>query len=97
MYDGDRVVVKNVLYYENLSKEFAELMKKYDLEGVKLPPKDKNGTYTDKESTKRLSYRDLTPVSIALINEYAKQDFDAFGYQMVEIFKDGDGYSLEAQ
>ena len=97
VYDGDKVVIKNVVHYENLSKEFAELMKKYDLEGVKLPPKDKNGTYTDKENTKRLSYRDLTPESIALINEYAKQDFDAFGYQTVDKFEDGDGYSLEAQ
>ena len=85
------------MHYENLSKEFAELMKAYDLEGVKLPQKDKSGVFTDKENTKRLSYRDLTPESIALINEYAKQDFDAFGYQTVEKFEDGDGYSLEAR
>jgi len=40
------VVVENVVHYENISKEFDELMEKYGID-TNLPPKGKGGTYTD--------------------------------------------------
>jgi len=94
IYDGDKVVVENVVHYENLSKEFDELMEKYGID-TNLPPKGKGGTYTDTANTKRLTYRDLDAKSIEIINKFAKPDFEKLGYQKVEEKFDED-YSLEA-
>ena len=94
VYDGDSVIVKNVVHYENLSKEFDALMKKYGID-LSLPPKEKDGTYTYKSQSK-LSHTDLNPDTIALINKFAKPDFERFGYQRVENFGKDDRYSLEA-
>jgi len=93
VYDGDKIIVKNVVHYENLSSEFDALMKKYDI-NVTLPSKEE-GVYSDAKKS-RLSYTDLDPEAIALINEFAKVDFEKFGYQMVEK-KFEENYSLEAK
>eukprot|EP00984_Skeletonema_dohrnii_P005534 scaffold1955_cov106-Skeletonema_dohrnii-CCMP3373.AAC.2 len=93
VYDGDEIVVKNVVHYENLSSEFDALMKKYDI-NVTLPSKEE-GVYSDAKKS-RLSYTDLDPEAIALINEFAKVDFEKFGYQMVEK-RFEESYSLEAK
>jgi len=93
VYDGDEIIVKIVVHYENLSSEFDALMKKYDI-NMTLPPK-KEGVYSDAKKI-RLSYTDLDPEAIALINGFAKVDFEKFGYQMVEK-KFEESYSLEAK
>lgn len=93
VYDGEEIVVENVLHYENLSNEFDALMKKYNIV-MTLPPKDK-GVYSD-TNKERLTYKYLDPEAIALVNEYAKVDFEKFGYQMVEERFD-ENYSLEAK
>jgi len=93
VYDGDKIIVKNVVHYENLSSEFDALMKKYDI-NVTLPSKEE-GVYSDAKKS-RLSYTDLDPEAIALINEFAKVDFEKFGYQMVEKQFE-ENYSLEAK
>lgn len=95
VYDGDKVVVKNVVHYENLSSEFDALMKEYGI-NTSLPSKEKSGVYTAKNKS-RLSHTDLYPETIALINKFAKDDFDKFGYQMVEKFEKDSKYSLEAK
>ena len=95
VFDGDEVVVKNLVHYENLATEFDALMKTYGI-NTSLPSKDKGGTYTDKNKG-RLSHTDLDPETIALINKFAKPDFEKFGYQMVDKFEKDDGYSLEAK
>ena len=92
VYDGDEIVVKHVVHYENLSSEFDALMKKYNIV-VTLPPKEE-GIYADSQKS-RLSYKGLDPEAIALINKFAKVDFEKFGYQMVEK-KFEENYSLEA-
>ena len=92
VYDGDEKIVKHVLHYENLSKEFQALMEKYEIDAT-LPPKGQ-GIYSE-ENESRLSYKDLDPEAIQLINYFAKADFEEFGYQMVESKFQGD-YSLEA-
>mmetsp|Transcript_389 Transcript_389/g.649 ORF Transcript_389/g.649 Transcript_389/m.649 type:complete len:358 (-) Transcript_389:136-1209(-) len=95
VYDGDQLVIQNVVHYENLSSEFQELMDKYGIQ-TSLPPKHKGGVYTDSENKKRLTFRDLDSESIKMINRYAKPDFEKFGYQMVnERFHDD--YSLSAK
>lgn len=95
VYDGDKAIVKNIVHYENLSTEFDALMKEYGI-STSLPSKEKGGTYTDKNRS-RLSHKDLYPETIALINKFAKPDFEKFGYQMVENFEKNDAYSLEAK
>eukprot|EP00984_Skeletonema_dohrnii_P015832 scaffold6930_cov156-Skeletonema_dohrnii-CCMP3373.AAC.1 len=93
VYDGDEMIVKHVVHYENLFSEFDALMKKYDI-NVTLPSKEE-GVYSDAKKS-RLSYTDLDPEAIALINEFAKVDFEKFGYQMVEK-RFEENYSLEAK
>lgn len=95
VYDGDKRIVKNIVHYENLSSEFDALMKDYGI-AASLPPKETGGTYTE-HNKGRLSHKDLYPETIALINKFAKADFEKFGYQMVERFEPNDGYSLEAK
>lgn len=55
-----------------------------------------HATTTSSNGTHRLSYRDLYPETIARINEYAKPDFQQFGYQMVDKFEKDIDYSLNA-
>jgi len=81
------------VHYENLSTEFDALMKKYGID-VNLPSKQDGGVYSD-ENKGRLSHMHLDPEAIALVNEFAKPDFEKFGYQMVEK-KFDEHYSLEA-
>ena len=96
IFDGKEQVVKNLVYYEDLSNEFSELMLEYRLD-FKLPPKDTSGTYTNSE--KKLTYLDLDEESIEIINRYAKKDFEMLGYQMVNKFdaKTKENYSLKAK
>ena len=94
IFDGDEQVVKNIVHYEDLTKEFDLLMKDYELD-VHIPPKDSGGTYTNKE--KKLTYRDLDEKSIAAINKYAAKDFEKLGYKKVDKFIPGDNYSLRAE
>ena len=80
-------IVKHILHYENLQEEFDDLMEKYDL-NVRLPDKARNGTNIALDN--KLSYLDLQPDTIQMINRYAAADFHAFGYEMVESFAEGD-------
>jgi len=96
VYDGDEVIIKNLIHYENLSEEFDALMEEYSL-NFTLPRKEMGGTYTDLRNKERLTHLDLNPETIAVINAYAKRDFDAFGYQMVDKFEKGQEYSSVAK
>eukprot|EP00984_Skeletonema_dohrnii_P032342 scaffold26307_cov76-Skeletonema_dohrnii-CCMP3373.AAC.1 len=62
-------------------------MKKYNIDAT-LPPKEE-GIYADTQKS-RLSYKDLDPEAIALINEFAKVDFEKVEKKF------GENYSLEA-
>lgn len=94
VFDDKEQVVKNLIYYEDLSTEFEKLMKEYGL-NLKLPPKNVSGTYTNTE--KKLTYLDLDEESIAVINRYAKKDFEMLGYQMVSKFDPKVEYSLKSK
>lgn len=86
--DGSRIV-KNVLRYEDLRTEFKQLMKEYGYD-IQLP-------YSIQESKGSLTYKDLSPETIALINEYARADFYAFGYEMVKDIKSSSKYSIRSK
>lgn len=45
----------------------------------------------------RLTYHNLDKESVAIINRFAKDDFELLGYQMVNGFDDGVCYSLDAE
>lgn len=92
--DGTRVV-KNVLYYENLSQEFNDLMEEYNLPML-LTDKKKDGINTSSPHVKkRFSVKDLNAKTIQMINDYAEKDFRQLGYRMVHD-NFGEDYHLEA-
>ena len=99
VYDGDKVIITNIVQYENLASDFQALMDTYNL-NITLPATAVNTgqvhATTTSNVTNRLSYRDLYPETIARINEYAKPDFQKFGYQMVDTFEKDMDYSLNA-
>jgi hypothetical protein len=66
-------VIDHVIRYENIQNEFHALMDAYTLDIV-LPPKPQVNGFSKKQ---------LTRETIAAINEYAKRDFELFGYTMV--------------
>lgn len=94
VFDGNEQVIKNIVHYEDLTKEFDKLMKEYGLD-VRLPPKAHSGVYTSDD--KKLSYLDLDEESIAVINRYAAKDFELLGYEMVTKFDKDGNYSLKAK
>ena len=77
VYDanGTQVVMTHVLKYETLAKDFVMLMKHYQL-NITLPP-----IPTHKEG--RLTRKDLERETIKVINEFARDDFRLFGYDMM--------------
>ena len=91
-YESRKTIVpmENVVHYENMQVEFSALMKRYRLD-IALPAH--SHTLTDK--TKKLSFLDLSRETIQVINRYAAADFEAFGYEMVDSFDDGEEYSLK--
>jgi hypothetical protein len=91
------ILIPNVLHYENLSTEFDILREKYGLRGLHIPLKESRGVYTDKNGKHKLTYRDLDAKSIQMINEFAREDFEKFGYVMVESGVFEEDYSLEAK
>lgn len=92
VFDGDKVVIRHLIHYEDLGKEFDLLMKKFGINAT-MPSKKDSGVYTDKE--RKLTYRDLNSETIKIINDFAQPDFEKFGYKMVED-KFDDDYSLRS-
>lgn len=92
VFDGDEVIVQHLVHYEDLGKEFDALMTKFGIDAT-MPSKEKSGVYTNSE--KKLSYKDLDSKSIKMINDFAKPDFEKFGYKMVDD-KFQDDYSLKS-
>jgi Sulfotransferase family len=65
----------HILKFENLEKEFNELMKKYNL-NITLNMKSN-------ESIKQYSVKDFSNTLIKLINEVYAKDFELFGYDKI--------------
>jgi len=79
--NGMKQVVTHVLKMENLSEEFPALMKEYGLPVVlehanKTPSKGVKGS--------KFGVKDLSRDAVIKINEWAKRDFDLFGYEMLD-------------
>lgn len=78
-----RQLVQHIVRMESIHQDFASLMKDYNL-NVSLPKLKKNAATGSK-----LTVRDLSNASIALINEYYKLDFELLGYNMMEVASEG--------
>jgi Sulfotransferase family len=77
--DRNHQVITHILRYENLNEEFTDLMKKYGLEDIRLPPKP-----SPLEGEVVFSKEFLSPETLAAINDFYRSDFLIFGYPMVE-------------
>ncbi len=88
--ENDNQIVNHIIHYEHLQEEFDNLMREFHLD-ITLPSKDDAGggvyTHNDNTGVAKLTFRDLDDESVALINAYAKDDFDALGYEMVDTFQ----------
>lgn len=81
--DGHKII-DHVLRYENMEKDFNDLMKQYKYD-VTLPKKSEMDTYGTKGP--KLSFKDLDIKSINKINRWAGPDFVAFGYNIIQRHK----------
>lgn len=63
-----------ILRFENLNEDFDKLMKKFNINNIKLEK--------DNKSSKKLCKDDLTEESKHLIRKAYKQDFELFNYKM---------------
>mmetsp|Transcript_59134 Transcript_59134/g.66150 ORF Transcript_59134/g.66150 Transcript_59134/m.66150 type:complete len:339 (+) Transcript_59134:20-1036(+) len=84
VYDKDKVIIPNIVHYENISTEFHALMKEYNLNISLASKEEKKEAIYRTEVQNRLTYKDLDAATIKMINEYSKLDFQKFGYQMVK-------------
>ena len=90
-YDGEKMI-QHIVHYENFKNELDELMEEYDID-IRLPEKSSSSTYTYANTERKLSYLDLYPETISIINRYTKIDFESLGYDMVE--KIDENYSTQ--
>ena len=67
VYHDEKQIIRHVLKYENLQKEFDDLMEEYNLP-IRL-------TYRSNVGNKKYSISDLDSKTIRMINELHKEDF----------------------
>lgn len=75
----DKNCTINVLKFENLEKEFYELMEKY---GINVALKKENTKEMSKNKTK-YTVNDFSKELVKLINEVYYEDFISFGYKIL--------------
>ncbi len=73
----EKQIVTHILRMENLTDDFRNLMHKYN-----LPITLEHTNSQPREST--LGVHDLSPDSISKINDWARIDFEYFGYDMMD-------------
>lgn len=79
VFDGDEKVIDHVLRYENLENEFSDLMSLYKLP-VYLSERVNVARINSNENLPKLTTADLSEKTKQMIYEYAKRDFELFGY-----------------
>jgi hypothetical protein len=75
-HEGQQII-KHVLKFENLQKEFDKLMALYSLP-VKI-------VCHQHKANKKYGVKDLSPATIKMINEFYADDFRNFDYQMLPV------------
>ncbi len=91
VYDDEgKRLIDNVIHYEDLKSEFKALMREYGFSSLVQIPRG----YRNEE--RQLTFMDLYPETIAIINQIAHEDFYAFGYEMVKDFSSEVVYNLRA-
>jgi len=88
IYDDEgNKLIENLIHFENVEDEFSNLMELYGLE-LTFP-------HNREEEEGVLSYKDLYPKTIELINKFYYGDFIGLGYEMSETtFYTEDPYTL---
>ncbi len=78
-------IVDHILRMEYLSVEFPQLMQTYGLPIGSLERKnvEVGNSANNAEAPKKLGFEDLTIDTLKMINEWAKHDFQYFGYEMI--------------
>ena len=88
--DQGRQIVEHVLRFENLTAEFDALMQRYNMTNIRLPQimtsDSPTGNHTAHQpikhkTTSKLTRKDLSEKTKAMIHVIFSRDFDAFGYQ----------------
>uniref|UniRef100_A0A7S3QJJ5 Sulfotransferase domain-containing protein n=1 Tax=Chaetoceros debilis TaxID=122233 RepID=A0A7S3QJJ5_9STRA len=87
--EGQRLI-KNVIHHEDLKSEFKALMKEHGLGKIMKIPSSTG------QEKKELSFLNLQPETISMVNQFYLSDFQAFGYEMVEDFASDQHYSIRA-
>jgi hypothetical protein len=78
VFDYRRRMVEHVIKFENLTAEFDELMKEYNLSFLKLPQK------RFKQSvSKQLGVYNISKPNLQMIEQLFARDFYEFGYDMI--------------
>ncbi len=78
IFDEGKQIVTHILRMENLTDDFHSLMHEYN-----LPIALEHTNVQPHEST-HLGLHDLSPDAIGKINEWARMDFEYFGYEMMD-------------
>ena len=107
VYDDEgRQIVEHVLRFENMTAEFDALMQQYNMTNMKLPQvmtsSSSRGNQTTRQppvqhkstSSSKLTRKDLSGKTKAMIHVIFSRDFDAFGYQRDETSKKWTGSRL---
>ena len=84
VYDGHQKIVDDVLRFENLTASFNEVMLREGF-SVRL---DEEPFHKRRRGT-LLTVNDLNNQTIAMINDYASQDFEFFGYEKKLVVTNG--------
>jgi hypothetical protein len=83
VYYNGKQRIPHVLKFENLKREFPQLMKQYDLPVELDPPADDITSFPG-----RLAIQNLTEQTISLVQLYFAEDFRRFSYPLVLLEED---------
>lgn len=86
--DEGKRLVENVIHFESFEQDFSTLMDEYGID-ILFP-------HDMEESGGVLTYRDLSPETIELINQLYASDFAALGYETTDAFNMDNPYTLSA-
>ncbi len=85
--DGKRIV-EHIIHFESMEQEFTTLMDEYGID-ISFP-------HDMEESGGVLTYRDLRPETIELINQLYASDFESLGYEATDAFTMDEAYTISA-
>ena len=77
-------IIEHVLKFETLDRDFAALMKQYDLQDrIRLPPSHHTNEANLVGGEQKLTVHDLDATTRQLIEKHYARDFELFGYEKI--------------